>query len=643
MNNPIESGLFTCKPAMDPPSRPLDHTTPLHLVVYFHRHDLLRYTLSIMTIDTPDLNGKTALMIAVEQGDMLMVEQLIKFGADPCIKDGKGVCPITAAMRHGYVDIALLLLPFCTDVYQLTDVRGYTVLHYSCYANSVELCDKIAEKVDLSDMINDNCNNGVCSPLHIAAYAGSVLCCNWLIRYGARVDIENEMGETPLILALKRNHISCAEVLVLYCNTHIPDNYGQLPLHHAAAHCPFNFVSKIIDSNPGAFMCADTHGNFPVHCAMLNSDERIYDMFITNTKILCKGNSYGMTILHVAASVGNTKAVKYLLKKYTVPPPRSVRGSTPFLNSCGNNKVECMNILFENDPSVASDTDFEGCTALHYAAQNGCLEAVEWIVDRMPKMVLSMTNRKETPLHFAALGGHGDVVLFLIEKGSEISAMNIELRSPFYYSVLGGHCEVCDLLPIQKSSDKYGLTVMHAACALGHPHIVRMLCEKVPDLIEKSDLCKRSGLHIAIIYNDGISVQTLLHYGASRNVIDIRGLDPINSGLHRGFIFCYERVVGVQIYRSTIIGRLTATTKSEGGDGMLSFEEGDVIDVLWEHPSGWGYGVCGRNCGVIKMTTGNVGPLTQEEKRALDELLSMRRFGKKPKKGRSFSVPDETD
>ena len=78
-------------------------------------------------------------------------------------------------------------------------------------------------------------NSGGFTPLHAAAYAGSVTIAKLLLEKGAVLDdADNKAGVTPLMVAGEENHLELAEFLIAKgADPSHPEIHGYLPITRA--------------------------------------------------------------------------------------------------------------------------------------------------------------------------------------------------------------------------------------------------------------------------------------------------------------------------------------------------------------------------------------------------------------------------
>lgn len=88
-----------------------------------------------------------------------------------------------------------------------------------------------------------------------------------------------------------------------------------------------------------------------------------------------------------------------------------------------NNIQQMQNAEAAGANISATDPDLYDSSALHYAAGQGHLEAVKWLVQR-GAAVDEVNACAETPLHWAAENGHSAVVEYLLAQGADLQRLN---------------------------------------------------------------------------------------------------------------------------------------------------------------------------------------------------------------------------
>ena len=68
-------------------------------------------------------------------------------------------------------------------------------------------------------------------------------------------------------------------------------------------------------------------------------------------------------------------------------------------------------------------------TPLHYAAENGHLSVVEYLVNQKADINAASNGFKSgTPLHYAAKNGHLSIVEYLVDQKADINAKNTHVE-----------------------------------------------------------------------------------------------------------------------------------------------------------------------------------------------------------------------
>ncbi|WP_373073218.1 ankyrin repeat domain-containing protein [Sulfurimonas sp.] len=98
-------------------------------------------------------------------------------------------------------------------------------------------------------------------------------------------------------------------------------------------------------------------------------------------------------------------------------------------------------------------------TPISWAAHNGQLEAVKYLVEHGAKIDAAYPDSYWAPLHAASIQGHLDVVKYLVEQGADVNINNAKT-----------------------TNDHWGATPLHMAANKGYFKIVKYLSEHGADL-----------------------------------------------------------------------------------------------------------------------------------------------------------------
>ncbi len=171
---------------------------------------------------------------------------------------------------------------------------------------------------------------------------------------------------------------------------------------------------------------------------------------------------------------------------------------------------------------------------IHDAAGNGDLEKVKALLKDNPNLVFSKDNGGETPLHWAADGGHKDVAELLLANKAEVNAIDNNGRTPLHYAAENGDAGMTKLLLDHKADanakDKNGKTPLHVA---RNSDVAELLLDNKADVNSK-DKSGNTPLHTA---NNDFGVAHLLRqhggvdlfgdfclYVESGNLVEIKAL-----------------------------------------------------------------------------------------------------------------------
>ncbi|NXS01770.1 ANR27 protein, partial [Oxylabes madagascariensis] len=291
------------------------------------------------------------------------------------------------------------------------------------------------------------------TPLHIAA-----ICVDLLVAKGAIVNATDYHGSTPLHLACQKGY----QNVTVSTTPHLNNKYMTLTkLFYCSCH--LHLLGSFYQN-----CCVKALVYYDVHSCRLDI-----------------GNEKGDTPLHIAARWGYQGIIEVLLqngaKRPEESPLRSPQHSTEtFSRGSSVSSLSSASTDIRQEEAKNSSKEVE---KLLRAVADGDLEMVryllEWIEEDLEDeddtastskpefchplcqcskcgpaqkkfsricangLGVNVSNQEGlTPLHMAALHGHGELAALLLRHGASASARNAQLAAPLHLACQKGHCQV---------------------------------------------------------------------------------------------------------------------------------------------------------------------------------------------------------
>jgi ankyrin repeat protein len=182
------------------------------------------------------------------------------------------------------------------------------------------------------------------------------------------------------------------------------------PFLQAAAQGKLDTLSKMVMEVDATTGTTNTNNNHNHNSNNTTTTTRLMDL-------LQQTDRHGSMAEHWAAGGGHLECLKLLLET-----KQKMVTTTSTDDNDNDDDTEPPVVLLVRPRKKQRRRD--GKTCLHYAARNGQLDCVRYLVENQKMDLHEASGEGTTPLHMACYGGHLPVVQYLVEQSSKSSTRN---------------------------------------------------------------------------------------------------------------------------------------------------------------------------------------------------------------------------
>jgi len=414
-----------------------DGSTALMWAAYREDAEALKLLLAAQAdVNARNAYGITPLLQASRVGNAEMVEALLKAGADLKAAERKGETPLMAAAAAGDANSVRLLISHGSDANAREQDRGQTALMWAAARGHTAVVDALlAARADPnvvateSSLVNEersgarvyvNYARGGLTALMFAAREGHIDVTKSLIAAGAKLDVRNPSGASPMLIAVINDWLDLAAVLLeagadpndgsLYEAVKVhnlrfgatasdasrprPDNHNELT--------PVAFIGRLVakgaDPNrvPGHTLHSEGVGvPRPVTETAYASALQSQDVAVIRLLLAARAVEPG------AVLPGPVPATPLMAISAVAGPQGTFGqgGAGAYRHFSERSAATAARLLVEAGADVNQATA-TGETAVHRAAQQGQLELLRFLAERGANLEARTTDGL-TPLDFA--------------------------------------------------------------------------------------------------------------------------------------------------------------------------------------------------------------------------------------------------
>lgn len=195
-------------------------------------------------------------------------------------------------------------------------------------------------------------------------------------------------------------------------------------------------------------MGADVHGS-PFAILSSSCDEDTAVMFME--KALEKGANVngvdvcGSTALQLAVAGGKAKLVSFLLQHGADIHQKQEKDGSTAVHFITYRSGEVAQILIDNGADLNA-IDAKGLSVLHHASRLNNQAVVDMLLKKGVDINFRCKKRGATALHYAVKGDGFEAARFLLKHGADVTAMDIDGKTPLDYAKDGGLDDMVELM-----------------------------------------------------------------------------------------------------------------------------------------------------------------------------------------------------
>jgi ankyrin repeat protein len=372
---------------------------------------------------------------ALKKGDLKKVVALLDSGADVNIRGELNYTPLIMAAKFNQIEIAEVLCDRGADI------------------NAVASSSAIDGEIGFTALLwaTQNCN------LNLAEL---------LIKKGADVECPGAEGDTPLMVAARRN---CLPLIGRFIEKGAPINTVR----------EFDRATALVE--------AVEQGHLDVANYLIEHGASLETV-----------NSSGMSLLAIAAKVGCLAEVRYFFDKGLAVNKRDNNGNTAVYHAIGLGieRTYILQYLLEHggDPNLRSTIRI---SPLMQASLEGLASQARLLISK-GALVNDADFQKETPLHYACRGipdepqlhlwgdDSATTIQLLVDRGASVNAQDFEGKTPLMNAARCNVLEITEILvshgALVNIKDNNGWTALMYAADWNRTDAIKVLLAKGADL-----------------------------------------------------------------------------------------------------------------------------------------------------------------
>ena len=367
-------------------------------------------------------DDSTAIHFAAEEGCLDILKLLHKHGANIHQVTNEGTNPIMAAtLGTGDCDSVSWLIEQGADINHC-DQNNCTAVHFSAVSGKLDLLKLLQKNGGNIYQVVSNGNNALISA---TLGTGDYDTVNWLIKQGVDINQSNKQNCTAVHYSARAGHLDVLKLLQENgADIHQVTQSGINSIISAlrkTANC--DTVSWLIEQGVDKYHCTKT-GCTAIHYAARNNNIDLLKLLKDNKFDLTALDNQGNTALHwnmfSETKEGNEMNVQWLIKEGLDVNHSNIHGACALHFAAYFGKLAVVKMLCSMGADINA-LDKQNKNALQFAALGkNTLETIQWLTENEIN-VLNLSYEGKSVLHYAAEHGQTDILEYIVVHDQRVS------------------------------------------------------------------------------------------------------------------------------------------------------------------------------------------------------------------------------
>jgi len=409
------------------------------------------------------------------------------------------------------------------------DANGYTALVYAAAGGYEDVIKIILELGADPNIAGPHSLRA----LHFTAGAGNVAATSALLAAAAKIEIEDDEGETPLFAAVRSGNEGVALMLMDHgANTEHVSKNGWTLLHHAAGKGCNKVLRRLLKAVGKVDLVTST-GATSLHFA---ANESVAALLLSTGASVDVQDIEGICALHIAAENGDLPLVRRLIKAGGTADLATTKGMTALHYSAWAGQSNVFRYLIQNCFVNLNNVAETGWSPLALAASNGHVDIVRHLLVKGAN-VNPTVEKSISAISCASEEGHLEIVQILLKYNANLEAAHNE-HGPLSLAISAQHYEVVKALILEganvEAPGENDIRPLHMAAYIGNCEIARLILDHGAELESCTIADHWTPLYVATWQAQYEVFELLLQRGSVVNTPDKNGWTPLHQAARNG-------------------------------------------------------------------------------------------------------------